>query len=71
MEGRVKFFNAFQGYGFISLTDESDVVVADYFFHNQDLAGPPVQKGDLVDFVLGDARDGDKPLECQEIRKRL
>jgi cold shock CspA family protein len=71
LEGVVKFFDTTRGFGFIFITDEDDELVAEWFFHNQDLAGPPVQKGDLVEFVLGDARDGDKPLECQEIRKRL
>ena len=51
--GKVKFFNASKGFGFIT-QDEGD----DLFFHITELEGQEANEGDSVEYEVGEGRKG-------------
>ena len=51
--GKVKFFNASKGFGFIT-QDEGD----DLFFHITELEGQEANEGDNVEYEVGEGRKG-------------
>lgn len=68
MIGRVRFFDTTRNFGFISITDESELIVGDWFFHGRDVIGAPVNRGDTVDFLLSDSQSPHTDnLECVEV----
>jgi len=68
MEGRVRFFDTARGFGFICITNESGEIVGDWFFHERDVIGEHVKKGDLVNFWLSDSSNRRTAnLECVEV----
>ncbi len=55
MQGTVKFYNADKGFGFIVPEDGSE----DLFFHiTQCAEGYEPNENDVVNFVVGEGRDG-------------
>ena len=66
--GRVKWFNAEKGYGFIERVDGQG---EDVFAHYSSIAGDDsfktLQKGDLVEFEVEDSEKGPKAVQIQRI----
>ena len=61
MKGKVKFFNATKGFGFIAGDDGQD-----YFVHQSGLnAGVTLRENDAVEFEGG---PGDRGLKAQNVR---
>lgn len=62
MNGKIKFFNATKGFGFITAEDGNE-----YFVHSTGLnAGVSVKDGDSVSF---DVEKGDKGLKAVKVSK--
>jgi cold shock CspA family protein len=72
MTGCVKFFDTSRGFGFISISDDLDeFVLGEWFFHNQDVVGSPVNQGDIVEFWLADSKNPRTTnLECVEVMRK-
>ncbi|MEM7646901.1 MAG: cold-shock protein [Pseudomonadota bacterium] len=51
--GKVKFFNATKGFGFITKDDGADI-----FFHISEVQGQEPQDGDSVEFEVGEGNKG-------------
>jgi CspA family cold shock protein len=51
--GIVKFFKTDKGYGFLETQS------GDFFFHATQVTDGPLEKGEEVEFELGDGRKGD------------
>ena len=68
MRGRVKWFNAEKGYGFIERVDGQG---EDVFAHYSSIAGDDsfktLQKGDLVEFEVEDSEKGPKAIHIQRV----
>ncbi len=68
MTGTVRFFDTNRNFGFISITDESECTVGDWFVHGNDVIGAPINRGDQVDFILSDSKSPHTDnLECVEV----
>ena len=52
-QGKVKWFSAEKGYGFIEQEGGSDV-----FVHANDVGGAVLQEGDSVEFEIGEGKKG-------------
>ncbi len=61
MKGKVKFWNAGKGYGFIKGEDNND-----YFFHHTQVKDFTPAKEDLVEFEVEEANRG---LQAVNVRK--
>jgi hypothetical protein len=53
MVGRITYWNAYKGYGFIS-TIQPDGTLQQHFFHYTNFKEPPVVLSSIVSFTLGD-----------------
>ena len=53
-QGKVKWFDAEKGYGFITPTDGSK----DLFVHHSEISGPKPSEGDTVEFQIGEGKKG-------------
>ena len=51
--GKVKFFNATKGFGFITQDNGNDI-----FFHISEVQGQEPQDGDSVEFEVGEGNKG-------------
>jgi CspA family cold shock protein len=60
-KGTVKFFNSDKGFGFIS-QEEGD----DLFFHVTELQSGTTNKGDTVEFEVGEGRKGPMAVNIRE-----
>lgn len=68
MRGRVKWFNAEKGYGFIEREDgQGEDVFAHYSSIDGDNSFKTLQKGDLVEFEVEDSEKGPKAFHIQRI----
>ena len=62
MKGKIKWFNARKGFGFITKEDGSDI-----FVHKNDVAeGVSLNEGDAVEF---ETADSDKGPRADKVRK--
>lgn len=61
-DGKVKWFNAVKGFGFITGSDGQDV-----FMHKSDVNGQPLQEGDKVQYEIGKAPKGVKAINVVKI----
>ena len=62
MKGKIKWYNARKGYGFVEGEDEKDV-----FVHNTALpAGTYLDEGDQVEY---DVEDSDRGLKAVNVKK--
>ena len=52
-QGKVKWFNADKGYGFIEQESGNDL-----FVHVNDVGGSILQEGDTVEFEVGEGKKG-------------
>ncbi len=52
-QGKVKWFSAEKGYGFIEQESGEDV-----FVHANDISGAVLQDGDSVEFEIGEGKKG-------------
>ncbi len=52
-KGKVKWFDAEKGYGFIEREDGGDL-----FVHINEVQGSTLQEGDTVEFEIGEGRKG-------------
>jgi len=60
-KGKVKFFNTDKGFGFIA-QDEGD----DLFFHVTELQSGTANKGDSVEYDVGEGRKGPCAVNIRE-----
>jgi CspA family cold shock protein len=60
-KGKVKFFNANKGFGFI-VQDEGE----DLFFHVSQLQAQTVTEGDKVEYEVGEGRKGPCAMNIKE-----
>lgn len=61
--GKVKFFNAGKGFGFIAPDDGSK----DVFVHANDIGGAQLNEGDTVEFEVVDGKKGP---QASNVRKK-
>jgi CspA family cold shock protein len=54
MRGKVKWFSATKGYGFLMREDQGP----DVFVHTSDIQGGPLKQDDTVEFELGQDERG-------------
>ena len=60
-KGTVKFYNTDKGFGFISRDDGEDL-----FFHATELQSGTANKGDTVEFDVGEGRKGPCAVNIRE-----
>ena len=60
-KGRVKFFNKDKGFGFISQSEGGDL-----FFHVTELQSGIANKGDSVEFDVGEGKKGPCAVNIRE-----
>jgi cold shock protein len=65
-KGKVKFFNANKGFGFI-VQDEGE----DLFFHVSELQATTVNEGDKVEYEVGEGRKGPCAVNITEATSRF
>jgi cold shock CspA family protein len=63
-EGTVRRFDAERGFGFISTPSASE----DVFFHGSAVVGAPVDRGDAVEFRLGQSTRGPRAMQVRALR---
>jgi CspA family cold shock protein len=64
LEGTVRRFDPERGFGFISTPDASE----DVFFHGSAVIGSPVDRGDTVEFRLGQSARGPRAMQVRALR---
>jgi CspA family cold shock protein len=63
MKGKIKWFNAQKGFGFITKEDGTDI-----FVHKNDLdAGVTLNEGDAVEFEPSDSPKGPKASKVKKV----
>jgi len=60
-KGTVKFFNSEKGFGFISQKEGDDI-----FFHVTELQSGTANKGDTVEYEVGEGRKGPTAVNIRE-----
>ena len=60
-KGTVKFFNSEKGFGFISPKEGDDI-----FFHVTELQSGTADKGDTVEYEVGEGRKGPMAINIRE-----
>jgi CspA family cold shock protein len=60
-KGKVKFFNTDKGFGFITRTEGNDL-----FFHVTELQSGTANKGDTVEFEIGEGKKGPCAVNIRE-----
>ena len=65
-KGKVKFFNANKGFGFI-VQDQGE----DLFFHVSQLQAPTINEGDKVEYEVGEGRKGPCAMNIKETSSRF
>ena len=63
MKGKVKWYNAMKGYGFVEGEDEKDV-----FIHNTAIPmGTYLNEGDQVEYEIEDSERGPKAINVKKL----
>jgi CspA family cold shock protein len=68
VKGTVAFFNEDGGYGFIEVEDNEEHDLdddEDVYFHMQDVVGPDLEEGEVVEFEIEEADKGPRATDLE------